>query len=162
MQLQIIQPSFWKQIFIVQTMDGKQLGTMKYARAFMKAQADIESTEGNWIIRKKSFWTRKLIVIEKSTEIILCEAFYNQWKREMKCTLHNNNFTFRSKGFWKSIFTWENESGAVLLTYSSKQAIKFNSTVTVSEPALKLKQLSLLTFIGLYQINANRAGKGAQ
>lgn len=162
MQFQITQPSFWKRIFVVQTMEGKQLGILKYSNAFAKAQADIESTEGNWIIRKINFWTRKILVIDKNTEIILCESFYNQWKREMKCTIDYNNFIFRSKGFWRSKFSWENESGEILLEYNSKQAIKFNSTVTVSDAALKLKQLSLLTFIGLYQINAIRAGKGAQ
>ncbi|MEI7802236.1 MAG: hypothetical protein WCI97_06310, partial [Bacteroidota bacterium] len=154
--------SFWKRIFVVQTIEGKQLGIMKYTNAFTKAQANIESTDGNWIIRKKSFWIREIQMNDKSSEIILCTAKYNGWKREMKCTIDYNNFIFRSKGFWRSKFIWENESGEILVEYKSKQAIKFNSTVTVSDAAVKLKQLSLLTFIGLYQINAIRAGKGAQ
>ncbi len=156
MQIQITQPSIWKRIFLVQIVNGNLLGEMKYVNAFVQAQAEIESINGNWIIRKKSFWSREIQVIEKNSQIILSSFFYNQWKREMKCTLDYNNFIFRSKGLWQRKYTWENDKGEMLLEYIPQQGLKFNSTATVAGGAEKLKQFSLLVFIGLYQLNAIR------
>lgn len=159
MNFYLSQPSFWKREYILTKDDGSQIAGMKYSNSFFvkNNEAEVVSNNGAWIIKRKSFWSAEVLVIEKNTQVVVCTFKYNGWKKLMKCTIDLNSYHFKKAGFFRSVYSWENEAGENIMMYKPVSGLKLKLNIESNEKHNRDKNLFLLLFIGAYQINSIRA-----
>lgn len=163
MNFYLSQPSIWKREYTLSKDDGSQIAAMKYSNSFFvkNNEAEVVTSNGAWIIKRKSFWSVEVQVIEKNTEIVVCTFKYNGWRKVMKCTIDLHNYQFKKTGFFRSVYSWENEAGENIMKYKSVSGLKLKLNIESNEKYNRDKNLFLLLFIGAYQINSIRAAAAA-
>jgi hypothetical protein len=103
-----------------------------------------EATDGYWVFKRRSFWSRDIVITELGTQAEIAVA--TRGRKKSLVFSDGRTFTLKKTTIWRHEWVWLDDVETPLLHFHS------NKHLTLEPAALALPELSLLVVLGWHLI----------
>ena len=137
--LQWARASWWKRAYELHS--GDEILAKFYPSKETRSMIG-EAADGRWSFKRRSFWSRDIIVTDLSSQAEI--AIIRRGRNKSLTFSDGRLFTFPKTSFWHNDWIWLNNEGTTLMHF------KHGKHLVVEPSAPPLPELSLLVIAGWY------------